>query len=119
MKLCVIPARGGSKRIPRKNIREFGGKPMIAWSIKAALDCGADGIIVPQVRTVDDVRAMTSDCRYPTGPRRAAPFNAQMVGPSTDPSYRKRGMVSLRRPSGATWLPACPRNTVAQLYRDT
>jgi pseudaminic acid cytidylyltransferase len=36
MKLCVIPARGGSKRIPRKNIREFCGKPMIAWSIEAA-----------------------------------------------------------------------------------
>ena len=37
MKLCVIPARGGSKRIPRKNIRKFCGKPMIAWSIEAAL----------------------------------------------------------------------------------
>ena len=36
MNLCVIPARGGSKRIPRKNIREFCGKPMIAWSIDAA-----------------------------------------------------------------------------------
>ena len=36
MKLAVIPARGGSKRIPRKNIRPFGGKPMIAWSIQAA-----------------------------------------------------------------------------------
>lgn len=34
--LCVIPARGGSKRIPRKNIREFCGKPIIAWSIEAA-----------------------------------------------------------------------------------
>ena len=37
MKLAVIPARGGSKRIPRKNIRPFAGKPMIAWSIEAAL----------------------------------------------------------------------------------
>lgn len=37
MRIAVIPARGGSKRIPGKNIREFGGKPMIAWSIKAAL----------------------------------------------------------------------------------
>jgi pseudaminic acid cytidylyltransferase len=37
MKLCVIPARGGSKRIPRKNIKEFCGKPMIAYSIQAAL----------------------------------------------------------------------------------
>jgi pseudaminic acid cytidylyltransferase len=36
MKIAVIPARGGSKRIPRKNIRTFFGKPMIAWSIEAA-----------------------------------------------------------------------------------
>lgn len=40
MKLCVIPARGGSKRIPRKNIRLFAGRPIIAWSIQAALDTG-------------------------------------------------------------------------------
>lgn len=33
---CVIPARGGSKRIPRKNIKMFHGKPLIAWSIEAA-----------------------------------------------------------------------------------
>src|SRR5690554_7099731 len=36
MKVAIIPARGGSKRIPGKNIREFCGKPMIAWSIEAA-----------------------------------------------------------------------------------
>lgn len=36
MKIAIIPARGGSKRIPRKNIRDFCGKPMIAWSIGAA-----------------------------------------------------------------------------------
>lgn len=36
MKIAVIPARGGSKRIPRKNIKPFGGLPMIAWSIRAA-----------------------------------------------------------------------------------
>ena len=36
MNIAIIPARGGSKRIPRKNIREFCGKPMIAWSIEAA-----------------------------------------------------------------------------------
>lgn len=38
MKVAIIPARGGSKRIPRKNIKMFCGKPMIAWSIEAALD---------------------------------------------------------------------------------
>ena len=40
MKLCVIPARGGSKRIPRKNIRDFCGKPMIVWAIDCALHSG-------------------------------------------------------------------------------
>ncbi len=52
MNICLIPARGGSKRIPRKNIRSFCGKPMIAWSIKAAQDSGAfDQILV----STDDV----------------------------------------------------------------
>lgn len=47
MRLAVIPARGGSKRIPRKNIRPFHGKPIIAWSIEAARDSGCfDRIIV-------------------------------------------------------------------------
>jgi len=47
MRLAVIPARGGSKRIPRKNIRPFGGKPMIAWSIEAALQSGCfDQVVV-------------------------------------------------------------------------
>ena len=36
MTICVIPARGESKRIPRKNIKDFNGKPMIQWSIDAA-----------------------------------------------------------------------------------
>lgn len=35
--LAVIPARGGSKRLPRKNILNFAGKPLIAWTIEAAL----------------------------------------------------------------------------------
>lgn len=47
MRLAVIPARGGSKRIPRKNIKPFGGLPMIAWSIRAALQSHCfDRIIV-------------------------------------------------------------------------
>ena len=39
-RLCVIPARGGSKRIPRKNIKPFLGKPIIAYSIEIALESG-------------------------------------------------------------------------------
>ncbi len=36
--LCIIPARGGSKRIPKKNIKEFLGRPIIAYSIRTAID---------------------------------------------------------------------------------
>lgn len=47
MRLCVIPARGGSKRIPRKNIKSFAGQPMISYSIQAALNSGCfDKVIV-------------------------------------------------------------------------
>ena len=40
--LVVIPARGGSKGIPRKNLLEVGGKPLIAWTIAQALEARAD-----------------------------------------------------------------------------
>lgn len=47
MKIAVIPARGGSKRIPRKNIKEFAGKPMIAHAISRAISSGLfDHVIV-------------------------------------------------------------------------
>lgn len=47
MKIAIIPARGGSKRIPRKNIKDFNGKPIIAYSIEAALASGCfDKVIV-------------------------------------------------------------------------
>ena len=47
MRIAIIPARGGSKRIPRKNIRPFHGKPMIAYSIDAARRSGLfAGIVV-------------------------------------------------------------------------
>lgn len=52
MKVAIIPARGGSKRIPRKNIRIFNGMPMIYWSISKAQATGLFDRIV--VSTDDD-----------------------------------------------------------------
>lgn len=47
MRLAVIPARGGSKRIPGKNIKNFCGRPMLAWSIQVAIESKCfDRIIV-------------------------------------------------------------------------
>lgn len=45
--VCVVPARGGSKGIPRKNLSDLGGKPLLAWTVEAALSSGAvDRVIV-------------------------------------------------------------------------
>jgi pseudaminic acid cytidylyltransferase len=49
--LCIIPARGGSKRIPRKNIRDFRGRPVLAWSIEAAR---ASGVFDTVMVSTDD-----------------------------------------------------------------
>lgn len=51
MNIAIIPARGGSKRIPRKNIRDFCGKPMIAWTIEAAR---ASGLFEHVIVSTDD-----------------------------------------------------------------
>ncbi len=61
MNICVIPARGGSKRIPRKNIKEFNGKPIIAYSIEAALKSNCfDQVIV----STDDVEIVEVAKKY-------------------------------------------------------
>lgn len=49
--IAIIPARGGSKRIPRKNIKDFLGKPIIAYSINAAL---ASGLFEEVMVSTDD-----------------------------------------------------------------
>jgi len=61
MKIAVIPARGGSKRIPHKNIRQFVGKPIIAYSIAAAKESGLfDGVVV----STDDPEIAEVACAY-------------------------------------------------------
>src|SRR3984957_16242654 len=59
--VAVIPARGGSKRIPHKNIRPFAGKPIIAYSIVAVQQCGLfDRIVV----STDDAEIAAVARRY-------------------------------------------------------
>ena len=59
MNICVIPARGGSKRIPRKNIKEFQGKPIIAYSIEVALESKCFDRVI--VSTDDDEIASVAE----------------------------------------------------------
>ncbi|MCD6732500.1 MAG: pseudaminic acid cytidylyltransferase [Burkholderiaceae bacterium] len=61
MRLAVIPARGGSKRIPRKNVRPFAGKPIIAYSIEAARASALFDRVI--VSTEDDeIARVARDC---------------------------------------------------------
>jgi pseudaminic acid cytidylyltransferase len=54
--IAIIPARGGSKRIPRKNIRDFAGKPIIAYAIEAAVNSNLyDEVVV----STDDIEIAT------------------------------------------------------------
>jgi len=63
--IAVIPARGGSKRIPRKNIKLFAGKPMIAYAIEVAKQCGLFDHVV--VSTDDEeIAAIARECRAET-----------------------------------------------------
>jgi len=59
--LAIIPARGGSKAIPRKNVVDFGGKPLIAWSIETAL---ASRLVTRTVVSTDDdeISAVAEAC---------------------------------------------------------
>lgn len=59
--IAIITARGGSKRIPRKNIKEFCGKPILAYSIESALESGLfDDVIV----STDDEEIAHIACRF-------------------------------------------------------
>lgn len=59
--VAIIPARGGSKRIPEKNIRDFCGKPIIAYSIEAALETGIfDEVMV----STDSQKIADTACGY-------------------------------------------------------
>jgi len=60
-RIAIITARGGSKRIPRKNILPFLGKPIVAYSIQAALDCGMFDEVM--VSTDDEeIASIARDC---------------------------------------------------------
>ena len=76
-KVAIITARGGSKRIPRKNIKEFCGRPIIAYSIKAALE--SDLFDEVMVSTDDEEIADVS---------RAYGASVPFMRSASDPTYR-------------------------------
>lgn len=79
MKAAIIPARGGSKRLPRKNLREFCGQPIIAYSIRTALDSGLfDQVLVST--DDDEIAALALECGASVPFRRPAPLADDHAG---------------------------------------
>lgn len=78
--LCLIPARGGSKRVPRKNIALLGGKPLLAWTIAAAT---ASGLFPSVAVSSEDEEILTVAERYGAlavpRPARLAEDNATLL----------------------------------------
>jgi len=71
MRVAIIPARGGSKRIPRKNIRPFAGQPIIAYSIRTARESGLFDEVI--VSTDDDEIASVAQDHGASVPFRRPP----------------------------------------------
>jgi N-acylneuraminate cytidylyltransferase len=79
MNVCIIPARGGSVRIPHKNIREFHGKPILAYSIETAKASGLFDMIL--VSTDDEEISEVAQKYGADVMIRGAGWSAEDVGP--------------------------------------
>jgi len=100
MNLCVIPARGGSKRIPRKNIKAFGGRPMIGWSIAAAQASGCfDRIIVST--DDDEIAQVARDLGADVPFLRPAELSDDFVGTGAVTAHALREAMAMDGPYGA------------------
>jgi len=110
--LGLIPARGGSKSVPRKNVRELAGKPLIAWTVEAALASALDRVVVS---TDDEEIAEVA---------RAAGAEVPFLRPvelarddTTDlPVYRHALAALGSEPVAVAWLrPTAPLRAVADI----
>jgi CMP-N-acetylneuraminic acid synthetase len=118
--LGIIPARGGSKRVPRKNVRPLGGKPLVAWAIEAATAARLDRVVVSS----DDDEVLAIAGRFdPRLPLRRPAELATDTSPAVD--YVRHALeacgdhdaVVIVQPSSPLTLPADIDATVELLER--
>ncbi len=108
--LCIIPARGGSKRIPRKNVLPLGGKPLISYSIEVALNSGVFTDVVvssDSAEVLDVARSMGSSVdERPTGLSGDKTRAVEVIE-----EYLVREEIKGRYEYVAMLLPTCPFRT--------
>lgn len=109
--LCIIPARGGSKRIPRKNLLPLAGKPLLAYSIEAAKEAGVfEEVVVSsddeEILALADTLGVSSDWR----PEQLSGDTVRFV--EVIEEYLLRPGVREEYKNIASMLPTCPFRTV-------
>lgn len=111
--LGIIPARGGSKRLPRKNVLDFAGKPMIAWTIEAALAAtGIERVILSS----DDAEIMEVAARFGCDvPFRRPPELASDQASSSDLVHHALGALGEPYDMIVLLQPTSPLRTAADI----
>lgn len=90
-RLAVIPARGGSRRLPHKNVVEFAGRPIIAWTVAAALESGRfDRLLVSTDDATIAAAARDAGAEVAERPRALASDTARVVDVCLDLLARER-----------------------------
>lgn len=116
MNIAVIPARGGSRRIPGKNIVDFCGRPLIAWTIEAALESGCFADVLVSTDS-DEIAALARDAGA------VVPFlrqgNSDDQAPSSLATIEAIGQYAAWKGAEpaivAQLLPTCPLRTAAHI----
>jgi CMP-N-acetylneuraminic acid synthetase len=112
--LCIIPARGGSKRIPRKNLLPFAGKPLLAYTVEAALQSEIFADVV--VSSEDDEILQIAAAWGATPDRRPASLSDDTTRfVEVVAEYLERPEMRQAYETVASLLPTCPFRTVADL----
>lgn len=114
--IAVIPARGGSRRIPRKNIIDFCGRPLLAWSVEAALESGAFHRVL--VSTEDEEIAEIARACGAEAPflRKTAFDHVAGVGEAVAAAVEQaEAHYAERYDAAALLMPTCPLRTAADI----
>ncbi len=112
--VCLIPARGGSKRLPRKNVKPLAGTPLIGWTVRAALD---SGLFRSVLVSSDDEEILTVAERYGATPSpRPVEYGGDKVKAVEvlDEFLRRTNAVKTYEHI-AMMLPTCPFRTTDDL----
>jgi CMP-N-acetylneuraminic acid synthetase len=112
--LCIIPARGGSKRIPRKNILPLNGRPLISYTIRAAIDSGVftDVIVSSEDQEIIEV-ALKEGAKVDRRPVHMAGDTVTKV--EVVKEFLERKQSEEKYDTVTALLPTCPFRTAKHL----